>query len=438
MNRYFEWDPFTDQPHNVAPKKERFWYHFRFASGYLALLASNIQKSIPVLSLYREYKRKMYRERVTLDNSFGVSVSPTDDCLEDVLGSLKELGVRKTLVRIPSWERERLDFYLKFIEKIKTQDFEVVISLLQRRHDVLNTADWKNFLDEVFGCFKHAASFFEIGHAWNRTKWGVWDYREYLRLAEGSVLMAKKHGTKIIGPAVIDFEFHLYPLVLKKINFDKISSLLYVDRLGAPENTQYGWDTTRKAALLKAVVDGCLREKRDVWITEMNWPLKGREKYSPAAGRVNVTEEDQANFLVRYFVLVLATGFVGRVYWWQLAAPGYGLIDNLDKNWRKRPAFFALKCLVDRTKNAVFLKKIPHPEAYIFLFCKEREFFAICWTKEGTIEHTFSYRIKRAENRDGEGIFLRGGRIQIGPSPRYVYFDGYDESGWSERRKPQK
>ena len=434
MNGDFKWDPYADQPHNVAPKRERFWYHFRFASGYLSLFSSNIQKATRVLSLYRKYKRKMHRDSVPLDNPFGVSVSPSENGAGEILGGLKELGIQNTLVRIPSWEKERLNFYLKFVERIKAQGFEVIISLLQRRQDVQNLSGWKNFLDEVFSRFRHLNSFFEIGHAWNRTKWGVWDYREYLQLAEASVLLAKKHGIKIVGPAVIDFEFHLYPIVLKKINFDKITSLLYVDRLGAPENTQFGWDASRKVALLKAVVDGCLKENRDVWITEMNWPLKGRGKYSPAAGKVNVTEEEQANFLVRYFVLVLTSGFVERVYWWQLAAPGYGLIDNLAGDWRKRPGFFAMKCMVERLKKTVFIKRIPHPEAFIFLFRRKREFCAVCWTKKRVVGHIFPQRILRVENRDGEEISLNGDCIQIGPSPRYVYFGEKNESWESNQR----
>jgi hypothetical protein len=427
VDRDFDWDPYADQPHNVAPRKERFWYHFRFASGYLSLVSANIRNAIPVLSLYRDYKRKMYKDRVRIRNPFGVSVSPVRGRQGDAMESLTELGIRKTLVRIPSWEKEKIASYLEFIEKLRARGFEVVIALLQCRQDVQNPREWWNFLEEVFTRFKHVSSFFEVGHAWNRTKWGVWDYREYLQLAEASRLSAEKHGVKIIGPAVIDFEFHLYPAVLKKTAFEKITSLLYVDRLGAPENTQFGWDTSHKVALLKSVVDGCLKESRDVWITEMNWPLQGRGKYSPAAGKVNVSEEEQANFLVRYFVLVLASGMVERVYWWQLAAPGYGLIDNLDDEWRKRPAFFALKCMVGRLKNSIFIEKIPHPGVYIFLFRNERGLWAVCWTKNRLVEPIFSRRILRAEDREGREVALTEGRIQIGPSPLYVYFDENNE-----------
>ncbi|UCE43207.1 MAG: hypothetical protein JSV17_03745 [Candidatus Aminicenantes bacterium] len=422
MDQDFNWNPYADQPHNVVPKKQRFWYHFRFAPGYLSLLFSNVQKALPVISRYRKYKRAMYKTPFQLQHPFGVAVSPFTSRNEEVLNSLEQLGVQKTLVRIPSWERERLDHYEDFIGQIKQRGLDIVISLLQRREDVRNSKTWEKFLDDVFSRFKPFSSWFEIGHAWNRTKWGVWDYREYLRLAEPSIPLAQKHGVNLIGPAVIDFEFHLYPVVLKRMYFDRISSLLYVDRVGAPENAQYGWSSAHKVALLRAVVDACVKEKQDIWITEMNWPIAGTGKYSPAVGRMNVSEEEQANYLVRYFILCLSTGFVDRIYWWQLVAPGYGLIDSRSGIWRERPSFFALKSMVERIEGSIFEKKLPHPAAFIFLFRKQERSFAVCWTQGSLLKHTFSQSVLRIENLEGEEVLFQDNRVQLGPSPQYVYF----------------
>jgi hypothetical protein len=335
---------------------------------------------------------------------------------------LDELGIKNVLVRIPSWERDKLDYYKNFVEKIRDRDVDIVISLLQRREDVGDPKTWMQFIGDVFSRFKPFCSLFEIGHAWNRTKWGVWDYREYLKLVEPSIPLAQEHKVRLIGPAVIDFEFHLYPIVLKKGAFEKVSSLLYVDRVGAPENKQYGWDTQGKIVLLRAVVDSCLKEKRDIWITEMNWPIAGTGKYSPAVGNMNVTEEEQANFLVRYFILCLSTGFVERIYWWQLVAPGYGLIDSRPEKWQKRPSFFALKSMIERLEGSLFVKKLPHPDALIFLFRKQETQFVVCWSQDSSIEHMFSRHVLRAESRDGVEVPVQDNRVQLGPSPLYVYF----------------
>lgn len=422
MDQDFRWNPYADQPHNVASKKRRFWYHFRFAPGYLSLLASNVRMALPVLSRYRRYHKYMYETSSALSRPVGVAVSPYPDRNEEVLKRLESLRVHKTLVRVPSWESDRLEYYENFVREIKRRGWDVLISLLQSREDVQNTQAWERFLDDVFSRFKPFSSSFEIGHAWNRTKWGIWDYREYLRLAEPSVSLAHKHGISLVGPAVIDFEFHLYPIVLKKVAYDHISSLLYVDRTGAPENKQFGWSTPHKVALLKAVVDACLKENRNIWITEMNWPIAGTGKYSPAVGRMNVSEEEQADYVVRYFILCLCTGFVERIYWWQLAAPGYGLVDSRPKIWRERPSFFALKSMVERVEGSLFMQKLPHPEAFMFLFRKQEGSFAVCWTTDPSLEHTFSRPVLRVENREGKQISFQNNRVRFTPSPCYVYF----------------
>jgi len=423
MSFKFRWNVYADQPHNVALRKERLRYHLKHTGSYIGLFASNIRRAAPVLSLYREYWKKMYKKPVRIESPFALSVSPSEERAEEVLELLKETGIRKSLIRIPSWEGDKLGVFEKFFELLFEHRIELTVALLQQRDDVLNPSRWEHFLEDVFSRFRRTSSFFEVGHAWNRTKWGVWSYREYLKLALPAVSLAEKYHVKLVGPAVIDFEFHLYPTVLDAIPYDKVSSLLYVDRMGAPENSQYGWDTSRKVALLKAVVDGASGRERDLWITEVNWPLKGTGKYSPASGKPNVSEEEQANYLVRYFTLCLASGFVERIYWWQLVAPGYGLIDSRKKEWRKRPSFYAMKNMVALLEGGTFMGKIPHPEAMIFSFCKGKENFAICWSKGGACDYIFSKRIIRVLSRDGEDMPFKDDQIKIDETPKYVFLE---------------
>jgi hypothetical protein len=430
MSFKFRWNVYADQPHNVALKKDRLRYHLKHTSSYFGLVGSNFLRAVPVLSRYREYRKKMYAEPVRIERPFALSVSTSEERTEEeVLELLKETGVRKTLVRIPSWESGKIDAFEKFFKLLQKQDNELTVALLQQRDDVFNSSRWQHFLEEVFSRFGRTASFFEVGHAWNRTKWGVWSYKEYLKLALPAVSLAEKYNVKLVGPAVIDFEFHLYPPVLNSIPFNKVSSLLYVDRMGAPENLQYGWDTSRKIALLKAVVDGSCGRERDLWITEFNWPLKGTGKYSPASGKPNVSEEEQANYLVRYFILCAASGFVERIYWWQLVAPGYGLIDSRKEKWRRRPSFYALKTMVSLLEKSTFTGKVPHPEAMIFSFCKGKNNFAVCWTKDASCEYVFPRRVTRVLSRDGEEISFkdnrirRDNRIKIDSRPKYVFIE---------------
>jgi hypothetical protein len=419
----FAWNEFADQPHNVAPRRERFWHHFSHAASYVSLVASNLSVAVPALRLYRQYARRMHRCPADLARSFGLACSPAQGRTEEVIAALRDSGVHHTLVRLPSWERPILSRYEKFVQDLRREGFDVTVSLLQRREDVVNPAGWTGFLEEVFSGFSSLCSHFEVGHAWNRTKWGVWDYREYIDLAWPAFFLARKHRARLVGPAVIDFEFHLYPPTLRVLPFDKVSSLLYVDRTGAPENAQFGWTAAKKIALLRAVADASLAERRSCWITEVNWPLRDTGKYSPAPGKPSVTEEEQANYLVRYFVIVLAGGLVERIFWWQLAAPGYGLIDSRSEPWRKRPGFFALKTMAALLEGSRFVGKTGDNQAEIFLFQKDEEEFAVCWTKRGSIEHRFTKKIISIVGRDGQRKPPpRAGTIWITERPQYVFF----------------
>ena len=423
----FQWNPYADQPHNVFPRKERVRQHVRDAGTYVSLCLSNLRKLAPGLALYRKYRKQMYRAPLTFNAPFALSVSPENGKEENLLELLKEVGVRRSLVRIPSWERHKLDDLEKFFDFLTENGMEITVALLQQRADVLDPGRWESFLEEVFSRFRNYSSYFEIAHAWNRTKWGVWGFPEYLKLARPAVSLAGKYGVHLVGPAVLDFEFHLYPPVLKEVSFEKVSSLLYVDRMGAPENKQFGWDLSRKIALLKATVDVCSQKGRDVWITEFNWPLKGTGKYSPAAGKPNVTEEQQADYLVRYCVPAVASGLIERVYWWQMVAPGYGLIDSRGETWRKRPGFHAMKQMVSRLEGSRFVGKLHHPRAEIFSFSREKENFAVCWTRElssgATGDLIFPARVIRILNRDGQEIPCNNNRVRFGESPKYVYFE---------------
>jgi hypothetical protein len=429
MSFPFEWNPSADQPHNVAGRAERRRHHLKHAGSYFELAAANLRRAVPVLRRYRRLWREMYASPAAIGDPFACSVSDAGDRNGEVLSLLGETGARATLVRIGSWERDALDRRERFVRSLREAGFEVALALLQRRDDVLEPAAWRAFLEEIFDRFGRLAPDMEIGHAWNRTKWGVWDHREYLRLAEPAFELAPRSGVRLVGPAVIDFEFHLYPVTLPRLPFDRTSSLLYVDRTGAPENSQCGWSAPRKLALLKAVADACAAPGtggRPLWITEVNWPLEGTGAWSPASGRPNVSEEAQADFLVRYYVLCAASGYVERIYWWQLAAPGYGLVDSRETPGRRRPSFRAFRTLAGRLRGGRFLGAVGDGRAGLtraFLFRRDGRDSAVCWSVDGAPARIELPRpALRVVGRDGEELRGRadGTRVEVDGHPVYV------------------
>ena len=472
MSFEFEWNSLADQPHNVAPRSERFRHHLRHAGSYFEIAGANLRRLVPGLRRYRRTMKRLYREPVAIPpGAFGCAVSQApapgsvpglapasllgagpgsgDDSVLDLFG---ETGASRALVRVASWERESglLAAREAFVRALRARGVDVVIALLQRRADVHDPGSWRAFLEEAFGRFAPLASAFEIGHAWNRTKWGVWDHREYVRLAEPAFELAPRFGATLAGPAVIDFEFHLYAVTLPRLPFDAVTSLLYVDRMGAPENGQFGWTATMKLALLKAAIDTTARPGagRGLWITEVNWPLAGTGAFSPASGRPNVSEDEQADFLVRYYVLCLASGLAERVYWWQLIAPGYGLVDNRESPWRRRPAFRAFTTLRARLEGSVFEGHGASPDdpaedgagpggaasgdapkargVEVFRFRKDGRAFAICWTPGGgPAELALAAPVAAVLDREGREILpvsAASQKIVIDGSPKYVLF----------------
>lgn len=422
MSFTFDWNEFADQPHNVAPRGERLKHHIRRANGYVTLLAWNLWKIGPIYFRYRNLRRAMHGRESELRDAFGCAVSPSNGRDEAVVSLLAETGARQTLVRVPSWDKEALGRVERFVRLLREKGFSVVAALLQNRDDVRDPGRWRAFLAESFSRLGPLCSAFEVGHAWNRTKWGVWDYREYLDLAAPAFGLASAHGVKLVGPAVIDFEFHLYPPTLAVLPFDVTSTLLYVDRVGAPENGQAGLTASDKVALLKSVIEHSTRRRTPLWITEVNWPLEGTGPYSPASGRPNVTEEEQADFLVRYHVLCLAGGYIDRVYWWQLVAPGYGLVDSREDILRRRPGFLAYTTMIRELEGGIFLGRERSAWAEVFHFRRGAESLAVCWTAGRPREYRFDRPISRILGRDGRGIAPAASGLRLEGSPRYVFF----------------
>ena len=448
MSRFkFEWNELADQPHNVAPRSERTRHHLRHWRTYVSLVGANLLFGPPAFARYRRLRTSMFRRPVAIGREmFAVAVSPRPGRNEEVAALLEETGVRETLIRIPSWERDRLGEYEDFARLLRGRGMGLTFALLQRREDVLDPAGWARFTEDCFARLGPLGRDFEIGHAWNRTKWGVWDYSEYLALARPAFALRAQYGVRLIGPAVIDFEFHLYPPTLRVLPFDASSSLLYVDRVGAPENAQYGYTTAMKIALFKAYSEVSAGRPIGCRITEVNWPLAGTGPYSPASGKPNVSEDEQADYLVRYYVICLASGLIESVCWWQLVAPGYGLVDSRagesasgDGPWRRRPSWFALKTMVAELAGSEFAGRDEGRErgrrgakirgagaggAQVYRFRKAGREFAVCWTTGAPSEVDLGRPAARILDRDGRESAGGRGPIRVERSPKYVFFEG--------------
>lgn len=342
MRPPFRWDPFSDQPAVILDKGFKRRMRMLYVPDYLKMAASSALMFPAALAHMALGKPKTisptYRELIGM----GVSLEKGPAQID----LIHELGVQHVLLRVPLWEIHRLKEYQAFGREFKRQGHSVLVNLLQDREHIENHSPLKDHVRQVFDAFKDIANEFQVGNAINRAKWGFFAVEEYLKFFQAVQACRDEMfpGIELLGPAVIDFEYHFTIRALfnsYKIQYDRLSALLYVDRMGAPENRQYGvFDTERKMRLLGSLAELSPKVKnKGLYITEVNWPLKGTAPYAPTSEKECVSEEDYCQYMLRYFEIARRTGCVSRVYWHQLIAPGYGLVDSRDGFLRKMPAF---------------------------------------------------------------------------------------------------
>lgn len=420
------WDRLSDQPHQHAGRFDKLRVRLADTRAH-AEEAATIAGALPrIRKRYRELQRELWTKPVPWDG-VGLCLRPWPENPEAPLSLVDELNVRHVLVRLHPWEEEH-GAELELVRRLHERGCELTFALPQNRDLVKNPMRWKAAVERLADVFAHYGPRFQVGQAINRSKWGIWNLREYTELARSAeVILRRIPQVQILGPAVIDFEYHVAAAVLNQkdagFRFDAVSALLYVDRRGAPENRQAGFDTVDKVVLLKAVADTARNAAGRCWITEVNWPL-WEGPHSPAGKSVSVDEESQADYLARYYLLALGTGLVERVFWWQLVARGYGLIDPADPmNPRRRPSFFTLKTLLRELDGCRLERVLPSGEtARLWLFRRpDGGETAVGWSIGSTPARvTLPRPATSVAGRDGEELPVPEGlEVEVRPGVRY-------------------
>ncbi|HSS77319.1 MAG TPA: lipopolysaccharide kinase InaA family protein [Thermoanaerobaculia bacterium] len=418
------WDRLSDQPHQHAGRLDKLKVRMGDVSAHAAQLAT-VAGSLPrIWRQYRQLKDNLYKAPVDFEG-IGVCVRPWPEAPQALLDLIEELGVRHVLLRLHPWEDDH-DAEEELAHALHARGCELTFALPQNRELVRDSARWRRALETIGPRFAPYSPRFQVGQAINRSKWGVWNVQEYVSLVRAAEeILRREPGVELLGPSVIDFEYHVTAGVLNLrragFHFDAVSALLYVDRRGAPENRQAGLDTVDKVVLLKAIAETARNSTGRCWITEVNWPLK-EGPHSPAGRDVSVDEETQANHLVRYYLLTLGTGLVERVFWWQAVARGYGLVDPSDpENPRRRPSFLALKTLIHQLDGARLEEVLTSPPpARLYRFRrKDGAEVVVGWSASGTVKAVLPRPASGVISRDGEEGAAAGPEVELGPSPRY-------------------
>ncbi len=351
------------------------------AANVAAALHGMARKGLAIRRHYRTLLAESFQRPVPFDGAIGMTLDAEPATWARQLAYLDQLqGPRKLPLLLRLYHHQNPDAWHWTLDQalgLHRRGHSVALALVQDRRALRDPRGWRQMTTLAFDRAHTFADFFEIGHAVNRSKWGVWDFREYARLLDPIRSCLIQHpDARITGPACIDFEPHALAALLHRIpadiRFHALSYHLYVDRRGAPENRQGAFDTVAKCALLRAFARAHGFADDRLLVTEVNWPLAGTGPWSPVTSPYetldprrndpSVDEDTYAAYMARYLLLTIASGHVSRVYWWRLAARGFGLVDDSDPAaWRPRPAFHALKTLLDQLDGAAFARKPDTP-----------------------------------------------------------------------------
>ena len=386
------WDNLSDQPHQHASRFEKTLVRLGDSPRHVGTIFTLARSTPKIRSRFRELQKA---PRAGFEvGGFGVALRPFPEDPAGLLAALDDLSVRHVLLRLHPWQEEH-QAEESLALALRDRGIELSFSLPQNRELVKDPKRWRESVRRLATTFAPLGQAFQVGQAINRSKWGVWHPGEYIQLlrSANSELRQVREDVQVLGPPIIDFEFHGLAAMLNSgapdLHFDAVASLLYVDRRGAPENEQMGLDTVGKVQLLKGIAETSKNcPSGSVWITETNWPLR-EGPHSPAGRDVAVSEEHQADYLVRYFVLVLATGLVHRTFWWQPIARGYGLIDPAGGELRRRASFFAMREVVAQIAGSTFDRRLatedPAVHLYRFVRPSGRPVYA-AWTTDASAQ----------------------------------------------------
>ncbi len=414
MKQPYQWDNYSDQPYPLQDKN----YKKQMRKSQIGSLLKTFLISLAIIPFAIIMTPFVKRKKIISKEFFCIGVD-FERNPQETLEMIEELGIDRILLRIKLWEMDKLPLLKDFI--LKTQNKKITLKILQDREHVEDLELLKKDLETIFSALCQHVDIFEIGSTINRAKWGFFSVDEYNRFYQVAyeLKLEKFQDVKLIGSGVIDFEYHFTAHSLfnaQKYRYDGVSSLLYVDRRGAPENMQMGFTLQDKISLLSTMVWLSPKSTHELHITETNWPISGTAPYAPTSEYECVSEDLYADYMLRYYLLAFASQQVDSVSWHQLIAPGYGLVDNRD-GIKKRSAYKTYKFMVQNLKNAQFLRLDIKRGYYILQFLVDNKLLQIHWSLKPTTLKNEDFFTPYSLNGDK----IESQTLNIGSSPIYIY-----------------
>ena len=174
------WDPLSDQPHLHAGRTAKLRTRLADA-GIHGREAALLARRLPAIALrYRTLRRELHSTPSTFGEA-GVGLHGGSAPVDRLVAEVDALGVRRVLLRLQPWENE-LERDSLLARELVARGKDVLLAVAQNRDLVRDPPRWRGAIDEIAARFGGLASHVQLGHAINRSKWGVWNQREYAEL----------------------------------------------------------------------------------------------------------------------------------------------------------------------------------------------------------------------------------------------------------------
>lgn len=417
------WDHFSDQPAVIRDKQYKRQLRKKYFVDHLkTLLVSCLVFPISLI-LWPFFRR---RKQITPEFfALCVNLDKGDAQVEYI----EELGCKSIQVRLYLSEVEQLDEYFAFLQQFTEK--KILLTIVQSKRHINDSKLLAADVKKVFEKLSPLVSEFQVGTTINRSKWGFFSMQQYFQFYKTIQRVRDQFypNVRLLGPAVIDFEYHYVMRALftsAKVHFDGMAMLLYVDRRGAPENKQmFVFDTQRKISYLYALIGLSFKTSNNLHLTEANWPLTQTAPWAPTSEKECINEANYANYLLRYYLSAMASQCVDSVHWHQLIANGYGLIDTRE-GVRKREAFYVFKTMLKYLEN-VQVESYTTQQGVFHLRCfnaQENKKVQVLWCNQNTVPLQ-AYAQQRGINLLGYELFDKVGKsltaeTMINDSPIYL------------------
>jgi hypothetical protein len=358
-----------------------------------------------------------------------------------IISELKTLGIKR--VRLDFTYEDIDSFHTRFLQRLIAENFVITLHLIapydaaDNMHNQHEQLRWQQFLTTILDRFGTSIQQVEIGNTINRKRWSGYNINGFLVAWDIAYKTIKARNMTLLGPNIQDFEPMYNISLLKTLQAknqipDVHTDNLFVERAIEPERYdhrifKYQWtrilkyNLIKKARLLQRI--GHDFGVQQTASSAAFWAIYRIKRILPDG------EQKQADYLVRYFTLLAASGALQQANWGALICHREGLINDGLSNadypsleriahyqsadgalaeYTRHPSFYAMQTLLKKISNARYQTTIAngnHLEIHHFTNANEQ--YHIAWTTNGKVAYLAdiysedSLKSAKILNRDG-------------------------------------